>query len=229
MICLLVFPGSVGACPVQNIGAYGVEVGDVIEKVEAIEVLTGKAHEFTKGECQFAYRNSIFKSSLKGKFIITSVNFKLSKKPILKTHYGAVEEELKKLGEVNLRNIRQAVINIRESKLPNPDEMPNAGSFFKNPVVSKNDLNTIKRKFPDVVAYKVDEGNYKLAAGWMIDRLGWKGESHGGAAVHDKQALVLVNKNGATGKDILELAKKIQESVLENFNVKLECEVNIIG
>jgi len=226
---LSLIPGTVGACPIQNIGAYGVEVGDVIEKVDAIEISTGKLHQFTNDECRFEYRNSIFKSILRGQFIITSVYFKLLKEPNFKIHYGAVEEELKKLGTVNLKNIRQAVINIRESKLPDPTNTPNAGSFFKNPVVSKEHLENIQKDYPEIVSYKIDDDNFKLAAGWMIDKLGWKGQCHGGAAVHDKQALVLVNKNNASGKEIIELAQKIRQSVIDNFKVELEFEVNVIG
>lgn len=225
---LSLIPGSVGACPVQNIGAYGVEAGDVIEKVEAIEIETGKLHSFKKEECEFAYRNSIFKNRLKGKYIITSVYFSLSKKPAFKINYGAVKQELEKMGGLSLQSVRQAVINIRKSKLPEPEECPNAGSFFKNPMVSKDHLEQLQIKFPDIVSYKVDESNYKLAAGWMIDKLGWKGESHGSAAVHDKQALVLVNKNNASGAEIIELAKKIQQSVVDTFNVELEMEVNVV-
>lgn len=226
---LSLIPGSVGACPVQNIGAYGVEVADTIEKVEVMVRETGEIKEISAEECKFTYRGSIFKTEQKEKYIITSVYFSLNKKPQFKTHYGAVETELKKLGEVNLQNIRQAVINIRESKLPDPKKIPNAGSFFKNPVVGKEQYLGLKERFPEIVSYSVDNNSYKLAAGWMIDYLGWKGKTNGGAAVHDKQALVLVNKNNAKGKEIIELAEKIQLSVNEVFGVELEREVNIVG
>ncbi len=226
---LSLIPGSVGACPVQNIGAYGVEVAELIEKVEAIEISTGKLLEFSNAECEFGYRNSVFKNKLKGKFIITSVIFKLQKCPEFKTHYGSVNAELKKIGDVSLPSIRQAVINIRESKLPIPEIIPNAGSFFKNPVVDNKKFSTLKEKFPEIVAYQTDEGSYKLAAGWMIDYLGWKGKTYGGAAVHEKQALVLVNKNNAAGNDVVELAKRVRQSVNEMFGVELEFEVNLIG
>lgn len=225
---LSLVPGTVGACPVQNIGAYGVEVADTIEKVEVMVRKTGEIKELDAKECKFAYRNSIFKTERKGQFIITSVYFKLTKQPQFKTHYGAVEAELEKLGEISLQTVRQAVINIRESKLPDPEKCPNAGSFFKNPAVSKEKYNDLKKRYPEIVAYKIDEGNYKLAAGWMIDYLGWKGKTHGGAAVHDKQALVLVNRNNATGSEIIELAEKIQNSVYESFGVQLEFEVNVV-
>jgi UDP-N-acetylmuramate dehydrogenase len=191
---LSLIPGSVGACPVQNIGAYGVEVAEVIENVKAVEISTQKLHEFSNEECEFGYRNSVFKNKLKGKFIITSVTFKLQKHPEFKTHYGAVNAELEKIGDVSLSSVRQAVINIRESKLPKPEVTPNAGSFFKNPVVGKEKFKSLEEKYPEIVAYKADDVSYKLAAGWMIDYLGWKGKTFGGAAVHEKQALVLVNK-----------------------------------
>lgn len=221
-------PGVVGACPVQNIGAYGVEVGDLIEKVEVVELSTGKLHLLNNADCKFGYRNSVFKQSAKGKYIIVSVFFKISKQPQFKTHYGAVAEELKKLGEVSLRNIRTAIINIRDSKLPDPKELPNAGSFFKNPVVDSIKKEYLENKFPDIVSYKVSDNEYKIAAGWMIDYLGWKGKGIGGAAVHEKQALVLVNKNNATGQDVVDLAIKIKEDVYKTFEVELEFEVNII-
>jgi len=226
---LSLIPGTVGACPVQNIGAYGVEVADVIEKVEAVEIETLATREFSLEECQFGYRNSVFKNELKNKYIITAVYFRLSKKPTFKIHYGAVEEELKKLGSVNLTTVRQAVINIRQSKLPDPESVPNAGSFFKNPVVNEKHVINLKEKFPDLATYPAGDKQFKIAAGWMIDKLGWKGREFKGAAVHDKQALVLINKNNATGQQIIELAETIRKDVYENFEVNLEFEVNIIG
>ena len=225
---LSLIPGTVGACPIQNIGAYGVEVGECIEKVEAIDLYSLKEKVFSKEECQFAYRNSVFKNQLKNQIIITSVYFKLSKIQSLKTHYGAVEEELNKTGESGLTAIRKAIINIRESKLPNPSILPNAGSFFKNPVVSENQASILKNKFPEMSSYKAENNKVKLAAGWLIDYLGWKGKSFGGVAVHDKQALVLVNKNHADGKEIVLLGNKIKADVYNNFGVELEFEVNII-
>lgn len=226
---LSLIPGTVGACPVQNIGAYGVEVAETIEKVETIALAKGTIHEFSKAECNFSYRNSIFKKDLKGKYLITSVFFKLNKNLHFITHYGAVDEELKKIGKVSLATVRQAVINIRNSKLPKPEEIPNAGSFFKNPVVDRKQFDSLKERYPEIVVYKIDENHYKIAAGWMIDYLGWKGKTYGGAAVHEKQALVLINKNNAVGKDVLSLAKNIQHSVYENFKVNLEFEINILG
>ncbi len=226
---LSLIPGSVGACPVQNIGAYGVEVAELIENVDAIEISTGKLHEFSNAECEFGYRNSVFKNKLKGEFIIISVTFKLQKYPEFKTHYGAVNAELEKIGNVSLASVRQAVINIRESKLPKPEITPNAGSFFKNPVVNMEKFIALKEEYSEIVAYQIDEDSYKLAAGWMIDYLDWKGKTFKGAAVHEKQALVLVNKNNATGNEVVELAKKIQRSVNDLFGVSLEFEVNLIG
>ncbi|MDF1548059.1 MAG: UDP-N-acetylmuramate dehydrogenase [Bacteroidales bacterium] len=226
---LSLIPGTVGACPVQNIGAYGVEVAESIEKVEAIEILTSKVQTFTNLDCKFGYRNSIFKNELKNKFIITNVYFKLSKIPVLKTHYGAIENELNRMGEVNLINIRQAIIKIRESKLPDPEKIPNAGSFFKNPVITKQHYLSLKKKYPEMVAYQAENNQFKIAAGWMIDKLDWKGKQLNGAAVHENQALVLVNKQNASGKDIFELGKCIQKSVSLAFDINLEFEVNVIG
>ena len=225
---LSLIPGTVGASPIQNIGAYGVEVGDLIDKLEAYEISSGKIKEFVHDDCDFAYRNSVFKGNLRNKYVIISVYYSLSKKPIFKTHYGSVEEELKKMGDLNLNNIRQAIINIRESKLPPPEVCPNAGSFCKNPLVSALHADKLKVKFPEIVMYKAENNQYKLAAGWMIDYLGWKGKSFGGAAVHDKQALVLVNKANASGNEIIYLAGQIKKSVADKFDVDLEFEVNIL-
>jgi len=225
---LSLIPGTVGACPIQNIGAYGVEVADCIDKVEVMDISSCKIKEFTNADCKFGYRNSIFKSQFKNQTIITAVYFKLSKNPTLKTHYGSVEDELKKMGEISLSNVRKAIINIRESKLPNPIEIPNAGSFFKNPMISAEHAALLKQEFPEISSYKTETSDVKLAAGWMIDYLGWKGKTLGGAGVHEKQALVLVNKNNATGDQIIKLAEKIKENVFQTFGVKLEFEVNII-
>jgi UDP-N-acetylmuramate dehydrogenase len=224
---LSLIPGTVGACPIQNIGAYGVEVSELIEKVEAIEFKTGIIRKFSSQECKFGYRNSVFKKELKDQFIITAVYFKLNLKPEFKTHYGSIQEELQKYGELNLVNIRRAIIDIRQSKLPDPEIIPNAGSFFKNPVIPLKQAELLKSKFPGIVCYKAEEGFEKIAAGWMIDFLGWKGKTHKGAGVHEKQALVLVNKQNATGNDIIELATKIKESVYQTFGLDLEFEVNI--
>ena len=225
---LSLIPGTVGACPVQNIGAYGVEAGDLIEKLVAVEISTGKIVEFSRADCKFAYRNSIFKQEIKNQFIITSVFFRLNLNPVFNTHYGQLGEELIKLGPVSLSTVRQAVIHIRQSKLPDPESIPNAGSFFKNPFVPAEKARRLKTKFPDMISYPDETGFVKLAAAWLIDHLGWKGKIINGAGVHDKQALVLVNHHQANGHQILELASKIKESVYKEFEVELEFEVNII-
>ncbi len=225
---LSLIPGTVGACPVQNIGAYGVEVGDLIEKVEAIEMSSGKICEFSNGKCSFGYRNSIFKAELKDKYLITSVSFRLSTQAEFITHYGQIINEINKLGEINLGNIRQAIINIRQSKLPDPEVIPNAGSFFKNPLISVKHAELLSVKFPSLISYPAGNAEVKIAAGWLIDYLGWKGKIMNGAAVHKNQALVLVNLGNANGKQILELARLIKESVYKTFGIELEYEVNIV-
>jgi UDP-N-acetylmuramate dehydrogenase len=225
---LSLIPGTVGACPVQNIGAYGVEVGDLIEKVEAIEIETGKIRRFSNEECKFGYRNSIFKNEIKDQYIITSVYFKLSQIPEFKINYGALKDELANSGQINLKTVRQAIINIRQSKLPDPKLIPNAGSFFKNPSIPKEIADNLKLKYPEMVCYNNSDGTVKVAAGWLIEYLAWKGKTHHGAGVHEKQALVLINKNFATGKEILELANKIKESIILTFGIELEFEVNVI-
>jgi len=220
-------PGSVGAAPIQNIGAYGVEAKDAIFKVEAIEIKTRKSLEFSNSECRFGYRDSIFKQELKGKVIVTHVWFKLSKKPEYQLAYGNLKEEVEKLGGVSLKNIRQAVINIRSAKLPDPAVIGNAGSFFKNPVVEDVPFQKIQQDYPDVPHFSVSESHVKIPAGWLIEQCGWKGKRVGSCGVHDKQALVLVNYGGATGEEILTLARSIQQSVYDRFHINLDMEVNI--
>ncbi len=226
---LSLIPGLVGATPVQNIGAYGVEVKDSIEKVKAIQISDGSVRIFSNSECRFSYRNSIFKGEIKGIYLITRVYYRLTTNPVLKPDYGSLHEEIKKLGEVNIKNIRQAVINIRKSKLPDPEITGNAGSFFKNPVVSSITADNLKKEYPKMPAYEDQSGNIKIAAGWLIDQCGWKGKRIGDAGVHDKQALVIVNHGNATGKDIYLLSEKIRKSVSEKFGIELEREVEIIG
>lgn len=223
-------PGTVGAAPIQNIGAYGVELKDVFLELEAVKIRTGKTRIFSNNECLFDYRNSVFKNELKGQYIITSVTLRLSKSPVLLYEYGAMRDELMRLNIENpvIKDIRQVVINIRSSKLPDPEIIGNAGSFFKNPVVKNEKLQQIKQDYPDIPSYKQDEQHVKLAAGWLIEKCGWKGKRIGNAGVHKDQALVLVNHGGATGKEILELSKNIQRSVLDKFGVELVPEVNII-
>ena len=228
---LSLIPGNVGTCPIQNIGAYGTEVKDTITKVEALEIETGKLHIFSNAECNFGYRNSVFKNELKGKFVLTSVSFKLTKKNHkLNTSYGAIETELQhnNISNPTIKDVSNAVIAIRKSKLPDPKEIGNSGSFFKNPVISKNEFDKLQAKFPNIPSYMISEKEVKVPAGWLIEQAGFKGKRFGETGVHEKQALVLVNHGNATGKEIYELAKKIQETVLKMFNINLEIEVNII-
>jgi len=228
-------PGNVGTCPIQNIGAYGVEVKDTITKVEALEIKTGKLITFSNDECQFGYRNSIFKNEAKGKYIITSVSFCLTKKNHKKnTSYGAIETALatKNIQRSSLKDISDAIISIRKSKLPDPKELGNSGSFFKNPVISEKAFKTLQKEHPNVPFYQVNPSTsnnlYKIPAGWLVEQSGFKGKRFGDAGVHKNQALVLVNYGNATGKEIYELAQKIQKSVRNNFKIDLEIEVNII-
>lgn len=226
---LSLIPGCVGAAPMQNIGAYGVEIKDTCETVVGLDMETGKETDFSNTDCQFGYRESVFKHELKNKFFITGVVFKLSKKPSFNTSYGAIEQELAAMGvkELSIKAISDAVIRIRSSKLPDPKEKGNAGSFFKNPEVSKEKHDQLKQQFEKLVAYPLDNGNFKLAAGWLIEQCGLKGRGVGHAAVHDKQALVLVNLGGATGGDVYQLSEEVWQSVKEKFGVTLEREVNI--
>lgn len=212
----------------QNIGAYGQEVCNVVEKVKGYDLEKGVAAEFTAEECKFAYRNSIFKSYLKNKFIITSVTFRLEKFPEFNLKYGHLQEKVNEKNEVNLQNIRSSVIEIRESKLPSVKDLGNAGSFFKNPVVDEKLAQNLQQKYPDIPVYSSGEGKVKLAAGWLIEQAGWKGKREGDAGVHEKQALVLVNYGNATGKEIYDFSEKIKQSVFEMFGVELEREVNCV-
>ncbi len=226
---LSLIPGCVGASPMQNIGAYGVEIKDKFEYLEALNIETLQIEKFNKAACEFGYRESVFKRRLKGKYIITKVVFRLHKSTVLNTSYGAIETELAVQGITNPspKDVSNAVIAIRQSKLPNPKEIGNSGSFFKNPVISVQLLEKIKEEYPDIVNYKVDEENYKLAAGWMIEQAGWKGKTFDTYGVHKKQALVLVNYGGSKGADIYDLSQQIIDSVKAKFGVELEREVNI--
>ncbi len=227
---LSLIPGSVGASPIQNIGAYGVEMKDCFVELEAFHWESGETKKWVYKDCEFGYRNSIFKNELKGKVVILSVTFRLDKKPVINMDYGAIKEEIKQMGveKISIRAIRDAVISIRESKLPDPKEIGNAGSFFKNPVVSEKQFQSLKETYPKIVSYQLPDGNHKLAAGWLIDQAGWKGRRVGDSGVHEKQALVLVNHGNATGKEIVQLAANIEKSVKERFNVDLEREVNLV-
>ena len=225
---LSLIPGETGAAAVQNIGAYGVEIQDVIEEVHAVEVKTANLRTFKNNECRYGYRTSVFKNELKGKYIITSVILKLNKKPEFNLDYQQLEETVSKNGEINLKNIRQTIISIRESKLPDPKITGNAGSFFMNPVVTKEQFHSLLQIYPYMPHYFVSEKEEKIPAGWLIEQCGWKGKRIGNAGVHDKQALVLVNYGGASGVEIVELAEKIQQSVKEKFGIDLKPEVNYI-
>jgi len=226
---LSLIPGCVGAAPMQNIGAYGVEIKDVCEKVFALDLETGEETVFSNTDCKFAYRESIFKHSHKNKYLITAVVFKLRKKPVFNTSYGAIEQELAAMGvkELSIQAISNAVIRIRSSKLPDPAVKGNAGSFFKNPEVSKQTHDELKQQFDKLVAYSLDNGNYKLAAGWLIEQCGLKGKCVGQACVHDKQALVLVNMGEAKGAEVFQLSEEVLQAVKGKFGVMLEREVNI--
>lgn len=227
---LSLIPGSVGASPMQNIGAYGVEVKDLIDEVEVLDLKKLSIKTFKNSECEFGYRTSIFKTSHKDKYFITSVTFRLSKKPNLNTSYGAIESELMNRGitKPSIKDVSDAVIAIRQSKLPDPAKIGNSGSFFKNPIVTVEELKNIQNEYENVPNYLQEDGTYKIAAGWLIEQCGWKGKKIENYGVHDKQALVLVNYGGATGQQIYQLSDDIINSVKEKFNVTLEREVNII-
>ena len=224
-------PGNVGTTPVQNIGAYGTEIKDTFESCEAMEISTQKMKTFSHSECNFGYRESIFKQEAKDKYIITSVVFKLTKKNhIIKTSYGDIIAELsnQNVSEPTLKDVSNAVIAIRKSKLPDPKELGNSGSFFKNPIVLKTDFEPIHAKFPDMKFYEVSETEVKVPAGWLIEQAGFKGKRFGDAGIHKNQALVLVNYGNATGQEILAVSKDIQQTVFEKFGIHIEAEVNVI-
>jgi len=227
---LSLIPGNVGSCPIQNIGAYGVEIKDTFQSLEAVDIQTGELKVYNRDECRFGYRDSIFKNELKGKVVIWTVTFRLSLNPVVHIEYGAIRQELEASGVENptIKDVSKAVCVIRQSKLPDPDLLGNAGSFFKNPTVEILFANELKESFPNLIYYPQGENKVKLAAGWLIEQCGWKGFRDGYAGVHENQALVLVNYGNAAGADILTLAHKIQNSVYERFGVKLEMEVNVI-
>ena len=227
---LSLIPGNVGASPMQNIGAYGVEIDDVFWDLEAFHKKDKKVVTFTPGDCEFGYRQSVFKEKFKDQFVILNVTFQLRKKPRFNTSYGAIEQELQRMGvrELSLKAISAAVINIRNSKLPNPGEIGNAGSFFKNPSVTNEQFVSLKARFENMAGHENIDGTVKLAAGWLIEQCGWKGYRKGDAGCHAKQALVLVNYGNATGTEIYNLSEEIIQSVKEKFGITLEREVNII-
>jgi UDP-N-acetylmuramate dehydrogenase len=221
-------PGTVGASPVQNIGAYGVEVKDMIEKVETIMFDSAKKRVFSAKECNFGYRDSIFKHELKHKCIITHVTFRLTKQHIFRTHYPDVEKALDNYPDTTIQYIREAVIAIRRQKLPDPEQLCNAGSFFKNPVVDEEKANEIRRFYPTMPVYKSDGNKVKLSAAWLIETVGWKGRKINNVGTYKKQPLVIVNYGNASGQEILEFARKIQQAVQQQFAIMLEPEVNIL-
>ncbi len=227
---LSLIPGNVGASPMQNIGAYGVEIKHVFHQLEAYHIYDKTVVTFNLEDCAFGYRESVFKQKFKNQFVILNVTFKLPKKPVFNTSYGAIEQELNKMGvtELSAKAIAQAVINIRTSKLPDPKKIGNAGSFFKNPQVSKFRHHVLWEQYPEIPAYQVDDMHYKLAAGWLIEQCGWKGFRKGDAGCNPLQALVLVNYGNATGEEIFDLSTNIIQSVQEKFGVALEREVNIL-
>ncbi len=229
---LSLIPGNVGTAPIQNIGAYGVELKDSFVSCEALHIQTLEKETFYKKDCQFGYRNSVFKNQLKGQYIITSVKFALTKNEHkLHTGYGAIQNELEaqSIQNPSIQDVARAVVSIREQKLPNPKEIGNSGSFFKNPIVDKAAFDLLSAKNPAMPFYKISENSYKIPAGWLIDQCGLKGYREGDAGVHKKQALVLVNYGNASGKDILALSRKIQKQVYKRFKIELEPEVNIIA
>jgi UDP-N-acetylmuramate dehydrogenase len=226
---LSLIPGSVGASPMQNIGAYGVEIKDVFESLSAFHIASGEIHYFDKTKCEFGYRESIFKNKVKGEYIILTVTFRLTKNPTINSSYGAINEQLKVMGIENptIQELSAAVIAIRQSKLPDPKIIGNAGSFFKNPTVEIALLEQIQNNYPDIPNYPAENGR-KLAAGWLIEKAGWKGRTFDNYGVHKLQALVLVNYGNCTGQEIFDLSSQIIQDVFEKFGVLLEREVNIL-
>lgn len=228
---LSLIPGNVGTAPIQNIGAYGVELKDVFESCEALHIKSGTIKTFTKKDCKFDYRHSIFKNELKGRYIILNVTFKLTtKQHTIKTDYGAIGNELEKqnINKPTIKDVSNAVISIRSSKLPDPKKIGNSGSFFKNPIISKTKLTILKQNFPEIPSYNISDKLVKIPAGWLIEHVGFKGKTFNNYGVHKNQALVLVNYGNASGKDILNLSKLIQKTIKRIFDINLEAEVNII-
>ena len=228
---LSLIPGTVGAAPIQNIGAYGVELKDVFEKLEAIELKTGKQKIFTNKDCQFGYRESIFKKTLKGKFFLTKIYLTLTRKNhTLHLNYGAIKNQLaaNQIEQPTIQDISTAIIQIRSSKLPDPAVLGNSGSFFKNPEIPRSQFEGLKKQFPNIVFYDLPNGQVKVPAGWLIEQCGWKGKRVGNTGAYAKQALVLVNYGGATGQEVKQLAGQIVDSVQEKFGIELLAEVNVI-
>lgn len=231
---LSIIPGDVGASAVQNIGAYGAEVKDLIESVEVVEIATGEWRRFSNADCRYAYRDSRFKHDWKGKFLITHVTYLMehweAKNKSLNVAYGNIKDELERrgIGDPTPEQLREVIIDIRNRKLPDPKVMGNAGSFFMNPVVSRTKYEALAKEHPTLPHFTIDENHEKIPAGWMIEQCGWKGKSLGRAGVHDRQALVLVNRGGATGNEIVTLCQRIQQDVSRMFGIDIKPEVNII-
>lgn len=227
---LSLIPGSVGASPIQNIGAYGVEIKKTFHELTAVGLEDGKVRTFNSAECRFGYRDSIFKQEAKGKFAIVDVTFRLNKKEVLNTSYGAINDQLKLMNVTapTIRDVSNAVIAIRQSKLPDPRIIGNAGSFFKNPEIPVSQFEELKTSYPDIVGYPSQSSKVKVAAGWLIEKAGWKGKRIGNVGMHEKQALVLVNHGGASGEELIAHALRVQQSVQENFGVHIEMEVNVV-
>jgi len=228
---LSLIPGLVGAAPMQNIGAYGVELESVCEHVEAVHLESGEPASFDRAACAFGYRDSVFKRRLAGEFLITAVTLRLDKTPQFQIGYGDVRATLEAMGvrDLTIAAIRQAVIQIRTAKLPDPKQIGNAGSFFKNPIVAATRFEELRSRFPDMPHYPQADGGVKIPAGWLIEQCGWKGQRRGQAGVHSRQALVLVNLGGASGEDLVRLSREVHQSVLERFGIDLVPEVNVVG
>ncbi|MFL2579472.1 MAG: UDP-N-acetylmuramate dehydrogenase [Parvicellaceae bacterium] len=227
---LSLIPGNTGTAPMQNIGAYGVEIKETFVELEALEISSGKIVKFNNSDCEFGYRESVFKNKMKNQYIILNITLELKKNPVLNINYGDVKAILESQNIKNpaIKEVSNAIISIRQSKLPDPKKIGNSGSFFKNPIVSLNQLELIKKKYPNVVNYEINENEFKIAAGWMIERAGWKGKKFNNYGVHEKQALVLVNYGLANGMEIFELSEKIILDIKDKFGITLEREVNII-
>lgn len=226
---LSAIPGEVGASAVQNVGAYGVEAGELIAKVETVRMSDALCQEFLHDDCCFSYRNSIFKAAEKGKHIITYVTYRLSKNPTFKLSYGNLSEKVGLLGGITLANVRKAVCEIREAKLPSPDKIGSAGSFFMNPIVPAEVAEALVKEYPAMPQYPLTCGNVKLSAGWLIEQCGWKETPHEHVGVYKHQALVVINRGGATGRDVLDFASEVVASVKDKFGIELNMEVNVIG
>ena len=227
---LSLIPGSVGAAPIQNIGAYGVEIKDVFYSLDAIDLKTGEKRQFLAKECQFAYRNSIFKQELKNQYFIEAITLKLDKQPTFQLNYGAILKTLDEMNvsQLSVKHISRAICHIRTQKLPNPNVIGNAGSFFKNPEVNADVFTNLQKKYVKMPYYFLTNKNIKIPAAWLIEQCGWKGKRKGNAGVYQNHALVLVNHGGATGKEIFDLSSEIQDSVMQKFGILLEREVNVI-